>query len=97
MTLPSLITDNPPLVTGLVRALLIFAVTLGVSISQAQQDAALLLLAAVLPILSLSVTAATVMATVPKAPSADATPASIQVPQPAPTAADPGDPGLPPD
>jgi len=78
--MPSSLANNPALVTGLVRALLIFLVTVGVSISQAQQDAALLLLAALLPIISLIVTGFTVKTTVPKAPTVDAPPASIQQP-----------------
>jgi len=76
--MPSSIANNPALVTGLVRALLIFLVTMGVSISQPQQDAALLLLAALLPVISLIVSGFTVKATVPKAPTADAPDASIQ-------------------
>jgi len=51
---------------------------MGVSISQPQQDAALLLLAALLPVISLIVSGFTVKTTVPKTPTADAPDASIQ-------------------
>jgi len=80
--MPSLISDNAALVYGLLRALFLFATVYGVKISQAQQDAALGLLAAAIPLISLGFTLFTVKATVPKTPSATATPASIQTPQP---------------
>ncbi len=57
---------NPALLSGLLRALLIFAVTMGVKLSQAQQDAALGILAAALPIISLIFTGVTVATTKPK-------------------------------
>lgn len=80
--MPNFITDNAALFIGLVRALLIFLVAWGFHISQAQQDATIALLAAVLPVVSLVFTFWTVKVTVPKTPSADAPSTAIQKPAP---------------
>lgn len=85
--MPNVITDNAALFIGLLRAVFIFAVAWGVNVSQAQQDASVALLAALLPVVSIAFTFWTVHTTVPKTPSADATAKSIQQPPPtAPTA-----------
>lgn len=70
--------DNPALVTGLVRALLGVALAFFPGLfNPGQQEAILLLVAA-----GLALSAVTHKTTVPKTPSAEATPASIQDPQP---------------
>jgi len=79
LKLPNLISDNPALVTGLVSAALTLAVAFGLPLSQDQKDAILTLAAAVV---ALAVVAH--KTTVPKTPSAEAAPASIQAPQPNP-------------
>ncbi len=65
------ILKNPALITGLLRALLIFLTVMGVKLSQAQQDAALGLLAVALPIIALIFTGVTVANTQPKPVPAD--------------------------
>lgn len=62
---------NPAMLSGLARALLIFATVMGVKISQAQQDAALNLLLVALPIIALIFTGVTVASTQPKPVPAD--------------------------
>lgn len=83
--MPNVITDNAAMFIGFLRALLIFLTVWGVHISQAQQDASIALLAAVLPLMSLAFTWWTVKTTVPKTPSVDAPSTAIQHPVPAPT------------
>lgn len=78
--MPNVLNDNAALFIGLLRALLIFLVAEGVNITQAQQDSAIALLAAVLPVVSLFFTALTIKTTVPKKPSADAPSTAIQQP-----------------
>ena len=82
MNIPNVITDNAALVIGLARALFIFLVAWGVHVTQAQQDATIGLLAALLPVVSLAFTVLTVSATVPRTPSADAAASKLQTPQP---------------
>lgn len=88
--MPNVITDNSALFIGVVRALFIFLVAWGVNISQARQDATVALLAAVLPLVSIAFTFWTVQTTVPKTPSEDAHPSSIQKPPLMPTPPFPG-------
>lgn len=76
--MPNLVTDNAALFIGLLRALLIFLTVWGVKITQAQEDATLGLLAAVLPVVALAFTVWTVKTTVPRTPSADAPSSAIQ-------------------
>jgi hypothetical protein len=76
MGLPNVITDNPALIIGLIRsALLVVAAFLPNLFTPAQQEAIIALAVA-----SLALTGLTVKTTVPKTPSADASPASIQAP-----------------
>ena len=74
----NLITDNPALVVGLIRSLLIVVAAFYPNLFNATQQEAILAIA----VASLAFTAATVKSTVPKTPSVDATAASIQQPQP---------------
>lgn len=59
--------ENPALLVGLVRAAMIFAVSLGVGITQEQQDSLLVLVGAILAVLSLLLTGVTVSQTTPTA------------------------------
>lgn len=60
--------------------MLILLVSFGVQITAAQQDALLNLATALIVVVSLVMSLVTVKTTVPKTPSVDATPASIQTP-----------------
>ncbi len=95
--MPSLITDNPAAAVGVVRALVIatlaLAVAFGAPITPDQRAAILEFTAAIVVTVSLVLSYLSHKTTVPKQPSPAATAASIQAPK----AADPGDPGLPPD
>lgn len=73
-TLPSFVTDNPALITGLVRAFLGLALAFWPNLFSASQQEALLLVVAA----GLALTAVSHKTTVPKVPSDDATSASIQ-------------------
>jgi hypothetical protein len=77
---PSVITDNPALVVGLVRSLLILVAAFWPNLFSATQQEAIIALA----VASIALTAVSHKTTVPKTPSPEATSASIQVPQPAP-------------
>ena len=61
----SKLLENPALLVGLIRAALIFAVSLGVGITQAQQDSILELVGAFLAVLSLILTGVTLNVTTP--------------------------------
>lgn len=76
--MPNFITDNPALVIGLIRSALILVAAFWPNAFSAQQQDAILAIAAA----SLALTAATVKTTVPKTPSVDAKSASIQEAQP---------------
>lgn len=56
---------DPALLVGLVRAILIFAISFGVAITQAQQDATLMLVGSVLAVVSLLLTGVTMSKTTP--------------------------------
>lgn len=76
MGIPNVITDNPALVVGAVRAFLLLVVAFFPGLMTAEQQAAILAFL----VASLALTAITVKTTVPKTPSTDATAASIQAP-----------------
>lgn len=82
--MPAIIADNPAIVTGLVRAFLIALLALfsafGLHVTPEQVTAIVNFATAAIG-LSLFVSIITHKLTVPKAPSADATSASIQAPQ----------------
>ena len=59
--------DNPALLVGLVRAVMIFAVSLGVGITQDQQDSLLILVGSLLAVASILLTGVTVAKTTPTA------------------------------
>jgi uncharacterized membrane protein len=59
--------ENPALLVGLVRAAMIFAVSLGVGITQPQQDSLLELVGAFLAVASLVLTGVTLSKTTPTA------------------------------
>jgi len=59
----SKLLENPALLVGLVRAAMIFAVSLGVDITQAQQDSTLVLVGAFLAVASLVLTGVTLRTT----------------------------------
>ena len=59
--------ENPALLVGLVRAAMIFVVSLGVGITQAQQDSLLVLVGAFLAVASLVLTGVTISTTTPTA------------------------------
>jgi hypothetical protein len=64
---------NPAAITGLVRAGLIFVMSFGAALSQAQFDSTLGLVGAVLTVVSLILTGVTLVYTTPKAtPTLDA-------------------------
>jgi len=63
----SKLLENPALLVGLVRAALIFAVSFGVDITQAQQNSTLVLVGAFLALLSLILTGVTLNVTTPTA------------------------------
>ena len=68
------IKNNPAVITGIVRSILLgAAVAIGINMTQ-EQEAALVI------IISLAVSFVTAKLTVPKAPTANAAPASIQTP-----------------
>lgn len=69
--MPAFITDNPALVTGLIRAVIALAVTFGLRLTAEQTGL-------IITIVGLLLSVITVKTTVPKTPSADAAPASIQ-------------------
>ena len=77
--MPSVVANNPAIVTGLIRAILAAAVVLGLNLTPEQE-------AAIIVVLSLVISFVTAKLTVPKAPTPDAPPASIQVAPPAPPA-----------
>ncbi|HSW41778.1 MAG TPA: hypothetical protein VLM76_04650 [Patescibacteria group bacterium] len=56
---------DPALIVGLVRALLIFAISFGVAITQEQQDATLMLVGSALAVVSLVLTGVTMSKTTP--------------------------------
>ena len=56
---------DPALIVGLVRAILIFAVSFGVAITQEQQDATLMLVGSFLAVVSLLLTGVTLAMTTP--------------------------------
>ena len=58
---------DPALIVGLVRAILIFAISFGVAITQEQQDATLMLVGSVLAVVSLVLTGVTMSKTTPVA------------------------------
>ena len=57
--------EDPALVVGLVRAILIFAISFGVAITQEQQDATLMLVGSFLAVVSLLLTGVTLAKTTP--------------------------------
>ena len=63
----SALLSNPALLVGLIRAILIFAISFGVAISQEQQDATLMLVGSFLAVVSLLLTGVTMSKTTPVA------------------------------
>jgi uncharacterized membrane protein len=63
----SKLLENPALLVGLIRAAMIFAVSLGVGITQPQQDSLLELVGAFLAVASLVLTGVTLRTTTPSA------------------------------
>ena len=61
----SALLSNPALIVGLVRAILIFAISFGVAITQQQQDATLMLVGSFLAVVSLLLTGVTLTTTTP--------------------------------
>ena len=80
--MPSCISDIPALFTGLVRAVLGLALAFYPGLFTAGQQEAILLLVAA----GIALSAVSHKTTVPKSPSVEATPASIQEFQPLPPA-----------
>lgn len=70
-----LIKNNPAIATGIARALVTLLVMLGLSLSAEQE-------AAIVVVVQLVFSFVTSKLTVPKTPTADAAPASIQTPKP---------------
>lgn len=60
------ILKDPAVIVGLVRATIILLITFGVSITQAQQDAVLQTVGALLAVVSLVLTGVTYNLTIPK-------------------------------
>lgn len=77
--MPAIVTDNPALVVGFVRAALALAVAFWPNLFNASQQETIIAFV----VASLALTAITVKTTVPKTPSAEAPAASIQQPPPA--------------
>ncbi len=73
--------DRPAAIVGLFRALFLFLVAVGVTITVPQQETALVLIAALIPIISLAFTKITTMLTVTKNPTT-MNPDLLQVPPP---------------